>query len=92
MNYQKINKIISYSDYPQTQKFECLNYDQYIFIREKLGNNYITSDGTKFGNYLYRNITNGVLIASYEKPTNKKYYTGYDIGTNTDALIYYKNE
>lgn len=62
MNYQKINKIIPYSDYPYTQKFKCLNSDLYIFIREKLGNNHITSSGTKYGNYLYRNINNGVLM------------------------------
>jgi hypothetical protein len=52
----------------------------------------ITANGEKFGPYLYRNTRNNVLIASWEKPTNKELYSSCDIGMNADALIYYKNE
>ena len=65
----------------------------YRFERKRLGNKTLTSSYGKYGSYLYRDTITNHLIASWEKPTNdpSTMYSGYDIGTNTDALEYYKN-
>jgi hypothetical protein len=65
----------------------------FIFERVRLGYKTTTPDGSRYGTYLYRDITNNTLIASWDKPTKgkKHLYSGGDIGYNTDALIYYKN-
>lgn len=49
--------------------------------------------GEKYGPYLYRDITNNTLLASWDKPKYGEYYfyKGEDIGYNTDAMNYYKN-
>ncbi len=85
-------KEVNYCDYPDSQKHNCEDGDQYIFIRKRKGHNIITDAGGRFGNYLYRNCRNNVLYASYDKPSiNKPIYTGGDIGIYSDALQYYKN-
>lgn len=63
------------------------------FERVRLGNKTTTITGTKYGPYLYRDIINNTLIASWDKPFKELnyLYKGEDIGYNTDALIYYKN-
>ena len=63
------------------------------FIRERLGNKITTSIGVKYGPYLYRDMIDNTLLASWTKPVNELnyLYKGEDIGYNTDALIYYKN-
>lgn len=62
------------------------------FERIRLGNQ-TTQNGAKYGLYLYRDITNNTLLASWDKPIKdvNYLYKGQDIGYNTDALIYYKN-
>lgn len=87
-----VDKIVRWSNYPESQKKTCNNNDKYTFERKRIGNNIVTEKGEKFGPYLYRNITNNVLIASWEKPLISKItYKGFDIGTHIDALVYYKN-
>lgn len=87
-----INKSIKWCDYPKSQKKICNNNDKYLFERKRVGNNVITEKGEVFGPYLYRNIMNNVLVASWEQPLiNQITYKGYDIGTHIDALVYYKN-
>jgi hypothetical protein len=64
------------------------------FERTRLGNkNKTTPYGEKYGQYLYRDITNNRLLASWDKPTKEVnyLYKGEEVGYNTDALIYYKN-
>lgn len=63
------------------------------FERIRLGNKTKTQNYTEFGPYLYRDIVDNTLIASWDKPTKELnyLYKGEDIGYNTDALIYYKN-
>lgn len=63
------------------------------FERIRLGRKTTTKYGCKYGPYLYRDIINNTLIASWDKPTKEPnyIYKGEDIGYNTDALIYYKN-
>ncbi len=65
----------------------------FIFERIRLGNKITTPTGNKYGPYLYRDITNNGLLASWDKPTKEAnyLYKGGDIGYNTDALTYYKN-
>ena len=65
----------------------------YKFERVRLGNKTRTKYGAPYGKYLYRDTIDGILIASCEKPTKDPnyLYTGSDIGTNSDALEYYKN-
>jgi hypothetical protein len=83
--------IIKWDTYPKSQKKPINNSDIFIFERNRLGNNIVTKNGIQFGPYLYRNIQNNVLVASWKKPSiNKQLYYGYEIGTNTDALVYYK--
>jgi hypothetical protein len=94
--------MLSYSNYskqkqfggkfPTTQLVNCIPNDSYRFVRKRLGSAMVTLHGEKFGPYLYRNVRNNVLIASWEKPTSSEFYSSYDIGMNADALIYYKNE
>lgn len=85
-------KQISYQNYPESQRLPCKSSDMYRFVRERLGGNIVTSSGTQYGRYLYRNTRNNVLMASWEKPCNKQLYSSCDIGMNADALQYYKNE
>lgn len=93
LSYSNFPKNIAAKNYPASQCIPCQSSDMYTFVRERLGNQIVTSNGEKFGPYLYRNTCNNVLIASWEKPNNNnQLYTSYDIGMNTDALIYYKNE
>lgn len=88
----------NYADFPKAvttqqdpaQLLPCDNSDPYKFERNRLGKA-VTQSGDKYGPYLYRNLKSNVLMASWEAPTNKPIYTGYDIGTNADAMIYYKN-
>jgi len=63
------------------------------FERIRLGNKTTTFHGEKYGRYLYRDITNNALLASWDKPTKEVnyLYQGHEIGYNTDALYYYKN-
>jgi hypothetical protein len=68
------------------------------FERKRLGQKTTTAYGEKYGPYLYRDIIDNVLLASWDAPnkyaTNKDanyLYKGEDIGYNTDALYYYKN-
>jgi hypothetical protein len=75
---------------PSSQLFPCENSDHYVFERNRLGKAQ-SSTYQNYGPYLYRNVKNKVLISSWEAPTGKNTYTGYEIGTNTDALVYYKN-
>lgn len=65
----------------------------YKFERVRLGNKTRTKYGAPYGKYLYRDTIDGILIASCEKPTKEPnyLYCGSDIGTNSDALEYYKN-
>lgn len=65
----------------------------YQFHRVRLGNKTTTPSGENYGPYLYRDTTDNTLLASWDKPTKKinYLYKGEDIGSNTDALPYYKN-
>lgn len=66
----------------------------YKFERVRLGNKTVSESGAKYGPYLYKNIEENILIASWDPPTSTNpnfLYKGEDIGYNTDALIYYKN-
>ena len=77
---------------PSSQTLLCEKNDLYMFERKRIGNKIVSSCGEKYGPYLYRNIRNRVLIASWESPTkNKAYYSSSDIDPG-DAMIYYKNE
>ncbi len=89
--YRKL-KQISWNEYPESQKLKCENSDNYLFYRERLGNNIVTKSNHPFGPYLYRNIRNNVLIASFDKPSGEGIYSSSDIGMFSDALIYYKND
>jgi hypothetical protein len=62
------------------------------FERIRLGNK-TTSTGYKYGPYLYRDITNNTLLASWDKPKKEAtyLYKGQEVGYITDAVIYYKN-
>ena len=66
----------------------------YKFERVRLGKKTTTQNGERFGPYLYRDIIDNILIASWDKPTKglNYLYNGADIGYNTDALKYYKNK
>ena len=70
-----------------------LTQNIYKFERIRLGNKTTTQNGQKFGPYLYRDIVDNILLASWNKPIKELnyLYKGEDIGYNTDALIYYKN-
>ncbi len=94
LSYSQYPKQINFNfdNYPASQRLTCESNDMYRYIRQRLGNQIVTSRGEKFGPYLYRNIRNNVLISSWDKPTNKDVYTSSDVGMNADALIYYKNE
>ena len=92
LSYSSFQKEIPVFNYPSTQTLPCEKTDMYKYVRNRLGNQIVTSTGSKFGPYLYRNIRNNVLIASWNKPTNNELYTSFDIGMYADALIYYKNE
>ena len=61
------------------------------FERIRLGNK-TTPNGETYGRYLYRDITNNLLLASWDKPTKdvNYLYKGEEVGYNTDALLYYK--
>lgn len=63
------------------------------FERIRLGNKTTTTTGEKYGPYLYRDITDNTLLASWDSPKKglKYLYKGEDVGYNTDALPYYKN-
>ena len=63
------------------------------FERTRLGHKTVTKYGEKYGPYLYRNIEDGKLLSSWDKPIKEDnyLYKGEEIGVNTDALIYYKN-
>ncbi|MFY7727975.1 MAG: hypothetical protein ACOVRN_00510 [Flavobacterium sp.] len=96
-----ITTMSTYAEYPQvrgpvpdSQRHPCESSDTYTFERERLGKTgLMTSNGEKFGPYLYRNRRNRVLLSSWDKPVpNKLLYKASDIGWHTDALIYYKNE
>ena len=65
----------------------------YKFERVRLGNKTVSESGAKYGPYLYRNIEDNTLLASWDNPTMSPdyLYKGEDLGYNTDALIYYKN-
>lgn len=69
------------------------NKNVYKFERTRLGNKTTTENGEKYGPYLYRNIENNELLASWDKPIKESnyLYKGEDVGYNTDACIYYKN-
>lgn len=85
------NKIISLEEYPESQKKNIEHTDVYQFERIRHGK-ILSPSGLPFGSYLYRNVRNRVLIASYNPPsTSSQYYTSCEIGCNTDALLYYKN-
>lgn len=62
------------------------------FERIRQGKKMRTSSGERIGTYLYRDITNNTLLASWNEPTkgDNYLYKGEDIGYNTDALIYKK--
>lgn len=62
------------------------------FERIRLGKK-TTQNGESYGPYLYRDIIDNTLIASWNKPTKELnyLYKGEDIGYNTDSLVYYKN-
>jgi hypothetical protein len=91
MSFASFPKEINFANYPDSQKLNVEAGDQYIFIRTRKGHNIISSSGERFGNYLYRNCRNNVLIASHCKPiANKQFHTEGDIGI-CDALLYYKN-
>ena len=63
------------------------------FERVRLGNKTTTQFGTQYGPYLYRDLVDNTLLASWDKPSKgtQYLYTGSDVGYNTDALAYYKN-
>lgn len=82
---------INYNNYPASQHLKCELNDTYKYVRQRLGHQIVTINGEKYGPYLYRNMRNNVLVASWDKPTNKVFYTLSDIGMG-DFLIYYKNE
>lgn len=85
--------IVKYDDIPDCQKLKCNDNDDYVFVRTRLGKKTVSQYGEKYGTYLYRNKRNGVLISSWEKPTEGKHiYSAFDIGMFSDATIYYKNE
>lgn len=90
LSYAEFSKAVVHKQDPAQLK-PCDNSDPYKFERKRLGNQ-VTHSGQKYGPYLYRNLRSNVLMASWEAPNNKPIYTGYDIGTNTDAMIYYKNK
>ena len=65
----------------------------YKFERMRLGKKTVTESGMHYPPYLYRNLIDNTLLASYDKPKeNLNYlYKGEQIGYNTDAILYYKN-
>lgn len=69
------------------------NKNIFKFERIRLGSKRTTPHGEKYGPYLYRNVVNNNLIASWEKPIKESnyLYSKSDIGYNADALLYYKN-
>lgn len=85
------------SDQEPKPKRKCYNWayrSVYKFERIRLGTKTRTITGLEYGPYLYRNTEKpSELIASWIKPYQglDYLYKGEDIGTNTDALIYYKN-
>ncbi len=84
--------VVDYNKLPFNQKFKCYNSDTYKFERERLGNIMAPSPSSRYGKYLYRNLRNGVLVASYDRPTNKTIYTSQDIGADIgETFPYYKN-
>lgn len=52
------------------------------FERSRLGNKKTTPNGNAYGPYLYRDITNNQLLASWDKPIKEAnyLYKGQDIG------------
>ncbi len=65
----------------------------FAYERMRLGNR-PSSNGERYGSYLYRNTLTGELIASWDKPERPEsngMFKGENIGWNTDALAYYKN-
>lgn len=71
-----------------------LSNNIFKFERIRLGNKTTSQTGEIYGPYLYRDVINNILWSSWDKPTKEEnyLYKGQDIGYNTDALIYYKNE
>ena len=66
----------------------------YKFERIRLGTKTRTINGEEYGPYLYRNIEKPTqLMSSWIKPYRglEVLYKGEEIGTDTDAIIYYKN-
>ncbi len=94
LSYSNFDKIIYFKgNLPNSQILRCEISDTYAFYRTRLGKQIVSQSGEKYGPYLYRNNRNGVLVSSWDKPQiNKITYSSTDIGMNTDALIYYKNE
>ncbi len=87
------NIVFNYNNLPTSQKLKCYMSDTYKFERERLGKIISPSETSQYGKYLYRNLRNGVLISSYDKPTGKSIYTSKDIGFDIgEAFPYYKNE
>ncbi len=108
--------MLSYSTYTQnikapntsnSQQSPCHVDDLYKYERQRLGHLIVSQSGEKYGPYLYRNLRNNVLVASWDKPSesrkavsvgslgtfeNRETYSSSDIGLNADALVYYKNE
>ena len=94
--------MLSYSGYTNnikasvsmnSQQNPCNVNDLYKYERKRLGHLIVSQSGEKYGPYLYRNLRNNVLIASWDKPVdNRETYSSSDIGLNADALVYYKNE
>jgi len=66
----------------------------YKFERKRLGRR-ISPYGGRYGAYLYRNMHDNTLLASWDKPIWKKglnyLYKGEDLGYCAYAMIYYKN-
>jgi hypothetical protein len=87
------NVVINHKNLPFSQKLSCYNSDTYKFERKRLGKIMAPTENSQYGKYLYRNLRNGVLIASHDPPSNKNIYSSSDIGMDIgDALPYYKNE
>jgi hypothetical protein len=65
----------------------------YKFERNRFGGRKFSQYGSEYGNYLYRNIYTNELISSWNPPKNEinSMYNEVDIGLNTNALTYYKN-
>ncbi len=83
--FSTVPKPIGYISQTQISNFN--KTDKYKLERIRIGNRIVAPSYEPYGQYLYRNLRNNVLIASYEAQTSELIYSGSDIGTNSDAIV-----